>query len=142
MVYVALQQFCEHDATPRALLTQAGCEVRGNTLGRRLRADELREVLRDADAVIAGVEPYDAALFASLPRLRCISRCGIGTDAIDLEAAARSGIAVYTTAEEVVEPVAQLTVAMLLALARHLPLHHADFQHGVWKKRTGVLLSE
>ena len=104
-VYVALQQFCERDERPRRLLVEAGCAVRENTLGRRLRREEMRAELRDADAVLAGVEPYDAELLASLPRLRCISRCGVGTDAIDLAAARRHRIEVFTTPEEVVEPV-------------------------------------
>ena len=105
------------------------------------REDLLRE-LPFVSAVLAGVEPYDAALLSALPTLRCISRCGVGTDAIDLEAARRQGIMVLTTGDEVVEPVAQLTVAMMLALARHLPQHMIDARSGVWKKRTGCLLSE
>ena len=142
VVYVALQQFCEADDRPRQALLDAGCEVRCNTLGRRLRREEMAGLLQEADAVLAGVEPYDAALLAQLPRLRCISRCGTGTDAVDLEAARRRGIAVYTTPDDVVEPVAQLTVAMLLALARNLLLHLAAARDGRWEKRTGVLLSE
>ena len=141
-VYVALQQFCEHDDRPRRFLEGAGFEVRLNMLGRRLRRDELPQLLRDAHAVIAGVEPYDAELLATLPQLQCISRCGVGTDAIDLDAARARGIAVYTTVEDVVEPVAQMTVAMILALARNLPLHVADVRAGQWRKHTGRLLSE
>ncbi len=142
LVAVALQQFCERDDRPMRLLREAGFEVRVNTLGRRLRREEMEEHLRGADAVLAGVEPYDATLLSRLPQLRCISRCGVGTDSIDLEAARRHGVIVRTTAEEVIEPVAQLTVAMILALARHLPLFAADAQAGIWRKRTGVLLSE
>lgn len=142
IVYVALQQFCETDPRPRQLLLEAGYEVRQNTLGRRLRREEMAVMLREADAVLAGLEPYDARLLESLPRLRCISRCGVGTDAIDLGAARRRGIAVFTTPEEVVEPVAQMTIAMMLALARQFPQHLADFRSGLWKKETGSLLSE
>ncbi|MBI3320298.1 MAG: phosphoglycerate dehydrogenase [Candidatus Omnitrophica bacterium] len=141
-VYVALQQFCETDDRPRRMLHEAGFRLRENTLGRRLRREEMPEALQDAVAVLAGVEPYDAELLTRLPVLRCISRCGAGSDAIDLEAARRHGVAVYTTAEEVVEPVAQLTVAMILALARNLALHLADARAGRWKKRAGALLSE
>ena len=142
LIYVTLQQFCEQNDRPRRLLEEAGFDLRVNSYGRRMVREEMAEALQDADAVLAGVEPYDAALLAALPKLRCISRCGVGTDAIDLEAARRHGIAVYTTVEEVVEPVAQMTVAMILALARNLPLHLHDFRDGAWTKRTGVLLSE
>ena len=141
-VMVALQQFCEHDTRPHRLLEEAGFAIRLNQLGQRLRREDMPEALKDADAVLAGVEPYDASVLAALPRLRCISRCGVGTDSIDLEAARHHGIAVYTTTDEVVEPVAQLTVAMILALARNIPLHVADARQGAWIKRTGALLSE
>ena len=140
--YVALQQWCETTDAPRRALEAAGFTVQRNLLGRRLRPDEMPELLRDADAVLAGVEPYDAALLRRLPRLRCISRCGAGTDAIDVEAARQLGIAVFTTPDEVIEPVAQLTVAMMLGLARNLGLHQADFRAGRWQKQTGALLSE
>jgi len=142
VVYVALQQFCEADAAPRQRLLEAGFEVRQNTLGRRLRREEVPTFLAQADAVIAGVEPYDAEVLAALSKLRCISRCGVGTDSIDVDAAQRRGIAVYTTPDEVTEPVAQLTVAMILALARNFPQHLAASRAGRWEKRTGVLLSE
>ncbi len=141
-VYVALQQFCEEDERPRQLLRAAGCEVRGNTLGRRLRPEVMADALRGADAVIAGVEPYPGELLRALPQLRCLSRCGVGTDAIDLKAARDLGVAVFTTIDEVVEPVAQMTVAMILALARNVPWHLADMRAGQWKKRTGFLLGE
>lgn len=142
VVYVALQQFCETDDRPRRALMEAGLEVRENTLGRRLRRQEMADVLQDAEAVLAGAEPYDAALLEVLPRLRCISRCGTGTEAIDVEAARRLGITVYTTPEEVVEPVAQLTLAMILALARHVSWSLHEMREGRWQRRTGRLLSE
>ncbi len=141
-VYVALSQFCRDDDRPRRVLRDAGFEVREHASGARIRREEMAEALCEADAVLAGVEPYDAELMATLPRLRCISRCGIGTDSIDLSAAKRLGVSVLTTVDEIVEPVAQMTIAMILALARHVPEHGRDFQAGVWKKYTGHLLSE
>jgi len=142
VVYVALQQFCEHDPRPLQRLRAAGYEVRLNTLGRRLRREDMLGALQDAEAVIAGVEPYEAQLLHALPRLRCISRCGVGTDSIDMEAVRQRGIAVYTTPDEVVDSVAQMTVALIFALARQLPWHLAQSRAGQWKKRPGVLLSE
>ena len=141
-VYVALSQFCEYNDQPRRILSEAGFEVRENATCRRMNRKEMFDALRDVDAVLAGVEPYDDDLLGSLPRLRCISRCGVGTDTIDLEAARRCNIAVLTTAEEIVEPVAQMTLAMMLALSRNFPLHCTDFRSGLWRKHTGYLLSE
>lgn len=141
-VYVTLSQFCKHDDRPRQMLIDAGYDIRENKTGRRLQRDQLVATLSDVDAVIAGVEPYDQDILESLTDLRCISRCGVGTDAIDLDVANRLGIRVLTTDDEVVEPVAEMTVAMIFALARNLPLHWENFYLHQWSKHTGVLLSE
>lgn len=141
-VYVALQSFCEENDLPLRMLEEAGFEVKLNRQGRRLTPEELLSSLQGAHAVIAGVEPYPAQLLRKLTKLRCISRCGVGVDSIDLEEAKRLKIAVLTTPDEVVEPVAELTLAMILALARNLPLHQDDFHLGLWTKRFGHLLSE
>lgn len=141
-VYVALQQFCEENKGPLKLLKDNGFKVKLNTLGRRLKSAELPLLLAGADAVLAGLEPYDAPVLRALPKLRCISRCGVGTDSIDLRAAKERGVAVRVTREETIEPVAQMTLAMILALARNLPLHYSDFHAGQWVKRTGCLISD
>jgi len=141
-VYVTLQQFCEHSDAPRLALVEAGFEVRANASGRRLRREELLTELQGAEAVLAGVEPFDAGVLAALPGLKLISRCGVGTDAIDLAEAGRRGVAVRVTRDEVVDPVAEMSVAMMLALARNLPRHAADLRAGQWTKRSGHLLSE
>ncbi|MBI3616093.1 MAG: phosphoglycerate dehydrogenase [Candidatus Omnitrophica bacterium] len=142
VVYIALQQFCEQEGHARETLEEAGFQILQNQLGRRLQREEMPEILKEADAVLAGVEPYDAQLIAALPKLKCISRCGVGTESVDLEAARLHRIAVLTTPEEVVEPVAQMTIGMILALARNFPQHLSDARQGLWKKRVGFLLSE
>lgn len=141
-VYVALQQFCESDDAPRKILREAGLRVTENRLGRRLKPEEMAGLLAEAEAVLAGVEPYDAELLEQLPKLRCISRCGAGTDSVDMEAARRRGVAVLTTPDEVAEPAAQLTLGMILALARGFPQSIRNFDAGRWSKQTGFLLSE
>ena len=141
-VYVALSEFCKYDDRPRRVLIEAGFAVRENTLGRRLRREEMFTACREVDAVLAGLEPYDAELLTVLPRLRCISRCGVGTDNVDLARARQRNIAVLTTPDEIIEPVAQMTVAMIFALARNFPLHYQDLHTGLWRKHTGYLLSE
>jgi len=141
-VYIALSQFCEDDDSPRRALVEAGFSIEENRTGRRLRGDELVPAVGAADAIIAGVEPYSAATLSAFSKVRCISRCGVGVDAIDLDAANRMGIAVLNTPDEVVEPVAQLTVGMILALARNFPEYGVSLRQGEWRRRTGFLLSE
>lgn len=141
-VYVTLSQFCEVNEEPRKILHDAGFHVLENKTGRRIKKGEIFEALKDVDAVLAAVEPYDADLLERLPKLRLISRCGAGTDTIDLAAAKKLGIEVMVTRDEIVEPVAQMTVGMILALARNFALHLRDFREGLWEKKTGFLLSE
>ena len=141
-VYVAVSQFCEGDDSPRRALLDAGFSIEENRLGRRLREGELVAGVGRADAVIAGVEPYTAAVLEALPQVKCISRVGVGMDAIDLDAAKRRGIAILNTPDEVAEPVAQLTVAFILALARRLPDYGVSMREGHWKRQAGALLSE
>lgn len=142
VVYVTLSQFCENDDTPRRILEGAGFILKENRTGHRIKREEMLEVLKDADAILAAVEPYDAELLSRLPKLKCISRCGAGADAIDQQAAKRHGIEIIVTPDEVVEPVAQMTVAMILGLARNFTLHQHDFWQGLWRKHTAWLLSE
>jgi D-3-phosphoglycerate dehydrogenase len=141
-VYVAVSQFCDGDDSPRQALQDAGFTIHENRLGRRLREEELLAAVGNADAIIAGIEPYTAAVLERFPQVKCISRVGVGVDSIDLEAAQRLRIAVLNTPDEVADPVAQLTVGFILALARNLPDYGVSLREGSWKRHTGVLLSE
>ena len=123
-------------------LLDAGFDVRRNSKGRRLKPEEMLPEIGNAEAVIAGLETYDSSILQALPALRCISRCGVGTDTIDLDAAAKRSIAIFTTPDEVGEAAAQLAVAMIFALARNFPQHASDLRNGLWRKLEGFLLSE
>src|SRR3989338_6652191 len=141
-VYVTLSEFCQHDNSPRRVLLNNGFLVEENKTGRRIKKEEMFEALKNVDAVLAAVEPYDAELLSKLPRLKCISRCGTGSDAIDKEAAKKFKKEICVTRDEIVEPVAQMTIGMIFGLARNFAVHHKDFMDGLWKKHTAFLLSE
>jgi D-3-phosphoglycerate dehydrogenase len=76
----------------------------------------------------------------ALPALKCISRVGIGMDSVDLKYAAQKGIIVKNTPDGPTRPVAELTLAMTLALLRKIPQAHCDLKNKVWKKQTGNLI--
>jgi phosphoglycerate dehydrogenase-like enzyme len=96
--------------------------------------------LRSAVAVIAGSEPYTERVLAALPELRIISRCRVGCDCIDLEAAARHRVPVTITPSGNCDAVAEHALAMILALARSILRNDRDARQGPWLKKPLVPL--
>src|SRR5438034_7822975 len=81
--------------------------------------DELRDRAAEADGLLSLLtETIDAGLIAACPRLRAIANYAVGADNIDLDAAARRGIAVGNTPDVLTEATADLAFALLLASAR------------------------
>lgn len=72
--------------------------------------------------------------------LRVISRNGTGVDAIDLEACRRRGVAVLRAEGTNSRGVAELTLGLLLALARSLPFGDGCLKAGSWQRRLGTEL--
>jgi glyoxylate reductase len=95
--------------------------------------DALRDAARDADALLTMLtERVDAALLDAAPRLRAIANLAVGTDNIDLEAAAARGIPVGSTPGVLTDATADLAFALLLALARRLPEGEREVREGRW----------
>jgi len=140
VIYVALSTFAEYDDSAVELLRSAKIPFTTNRLGRRLKREEVVEFGAGFAGIVAGVEPYDAGVLEALPGLRCISRCGVGVDNIDLVAARRTAVAVRNTPAAVIQPTAELALAMILGLARNLAFHTDSIRGGGWSKRVGVLL--
>jgi D-3-phosphoglycerate dehydrogenase len=140
-IYVTLSTFAEYDASPLNRLRESGTPFSLNTTGKRVTPAQLLDEGRSATVLIAGVEPYDAATLERLPALRCISRCGVGTDAIDLEAARARGITVVNTPDVPTQAVAELALAMMLALSRQLARQSDLVRRREWKRLEAHLLS-
>lgn len=140
-ILVALSTFAEFGNEPLRLLDQSGLDYSSNHLGRRLVREEIIKMGKDCDGIIAGVEPYDDYVLDSLPKLRCISRCGVGIDNISLEKAKEKGVVIRNTPDVVILPVVELTVAMIFDLLRRLSYHTTLLKSRVWKKQAGNLLA-
>jgi D-3-phosphoglycerate dehydrogenase len=97
----------------------------------------LPAALADADALVvrSAVQVGDE-LMAHAPRLRVIGRAGVGVDNIDAEAATRRGIVVMNTPGANAVAVAELTVGLMLALARKMPAANATMHAGKWEKKS------
>jgi phosphoglycerate dehydrogenase-like enzyme len=96
--------------------------------------------LKDADASLAGSEPYTAAVLAAHPRLKVIARVGVGYDAVDVDAATRQGIAVCIAPGTNQGSVAEQTFALMLGLTRSLISQHLGVKNGGWPRGTTLPL--
>jgi D-3-phosphoglycerate dehydrogenase / 2-oxoglutarate reductase len=141
VVLLSVSSFGVADPAPRDRLEAEGLQVRDNPHGRRLKQDEIIELIGDVDALIAGTEPLNADVLAAARKLRVISRVGVGLDNVDLNAARAEGIVVRNTPEAVTNPVAELTLSGIINLLRHVSLMDRELRDGDWNRRMGRMLT-
>ncbi|HUY94771.1 MAG TPA: phosphoglycerate dehydrogenase [Terracidiphilus sp.] len=97
----------------------------------------LEAALADADAlVVRSAVQVDDALMEKAPKLRVIGRAGVGVDNIDADAATRRGIVVMNTPGANAVAVAELTLGLMIALARKLPAADSSMHAGRWEKKS------
>jgi D-3-phosphoglycerate dehydrogenase len=118
-----------------------GLEVEMPEVVQQLTEDELIPLLRDADGIIAGDDPLTARVIEQSPRLRIISKWGVGTDAIDKQAAASRDIAVSNTPDVFGDAVADVAMGFVLCLVRQLHRIDASVRDGGWLKVPGRTMS-
>jgi len=135
------------------ILITDGLDERGQTILRKvanlddqtgISPDELVKVIPNFDALIVrGMTRVTATVLEAGTRLKVIGRAGVGVDNIDLEAAKKRNIAVVNTPTSTTGAVAELTLGLLLALAREIPRADAAMKQGQWLKKEleGVELS-
>lgn len=118
------------------MLEQAGIEVIRNTSGNIFTKEQMIENIADCDGVIVGVDPMDADVIAAAPKLKAIAKYGVGVDNIDLDAAKARGIKVSVTVGANSEAVADYAFALLMAMARKVPMIDSECRKHNWKKIT------
>ncbi len=98
---------------------------------------ELHPAMASADALIVrSTTKVTAALVAAAPRLRAIARAGAGVDNIDLDAADARGIVVMNAPGAASTSVAELTLGLMVSLARHVPAADRSMKDARWEKKT------
>src|SRR5580693_5850603 len=102
-------------------------QLEGNLVGQLESADAL---------IVRSAVQANAALLSHAKKLRVIGRAGVGVDNIDLDAATRQGIAVMNTPGANAVAVAEQTLGMMLAMARHLCRADALMHAGRWEKKS------
>jgi len=111
-----------------------------NPTGKPLGEDDLIPLLAGCDGCIAGVDYFTARVMENAPGLKVISRYGTGVDRVDLVAAAANNITVCNTPGANSQAVADLTFALLLSLARRIPVLDRQTRRGEWPRSRGTEL--
>ena len=75
-----------------------------------------------------------AGILAAAQHLKIVGRAGVGVDNIDIDAATRLGIMVVNSPTGNIIAAAEHTIAMLMALARHVPSANSSMKAGKWEK--------
>jgi lactate dehydrogenase-like 2-hydroxyacid dehydrogenase len=117
-------------------------EVRVSPEDRALTRAELRDGVRDADALLCLLtDRVDGEVMDESPRLKVVSNVAVGYDNIDVEAATVRGIFVTNTPRVLTETVADLTWALILGTARRVVEADRFLRAGRWQSWSPTLLA-
>ncbi len=123
----------------QSLEAQVG-EVVYNPTGKPLSAAALIELIADVDGYIAGLDEITQDVIGAAAKLKVIARYGVGVDNVDLQAAKSRGVVVTNTPGANSASVAELTVGLILALARNLVPAAIAAGQGGWPRMSGLTL--
>lgn len=124
-------------AEGKKLFEDSGWNVIENPFGRPMTFDELKTRVGEVDAVVVGVDTWNEDVFKLAPRLKVMSRFGVGVDNIDVETARRFGIKVTNAGGINANAVAELTIGLLLSAMRAIPALHQSTRVGRWDRFVG-----
>lgn len=115
----------------------AGIELVEQQVGAQTAKSDYIDLLRDADGAMIGVLPLtDAEVLEACPRLKIVSRAGVGVDSIDLPVATRLGVLACNTPGVNTTEVADHAMAMLLASTRLIREFDSAVKAGRWSSAT------
>ncbi|NUM75153.1 phosphoglycerate dehydrogenase [candidate division KSB1 bacterium] len=139
-IAVTSRSFSQHPVL-RAELLQRYSNVRFNDEGLSLHGKELINFAQGRRKLITALERIDESILTALPELEVISKYGVGTDMLDKQAMARRGIRLGWTGGVNKRSVAELAIAFMISLLRHVPLTNQEIRDGIWKNRQGKQLT-
>lgn len=115
------------------ILKRAGLEVDVRT---GMKPEELKACIKDYDGlIIRSGTKVTAEMIEAATRLKVIGRAGSGLDNVDKAAATKKGIVVMNTPGGNTITTAEHTIALLFAVARHIPQANQSMKEGRWEKK-------
>ena len=139
-ILISPSSFGECGDAPLISLKENNFNLIENPHKRKLTELEVIDLAKDCIGIIAGLEPLNENVIQNLPKLKCISRVGVGMDNVDVEFAKKRGIKVLNTPNGPTRAVAELTLGMIFSILRRIPQADSNMKNTIWKKETGNLL--
>ena len=127
---------CDPISPKGIALLQQRPEFEVVVLSNRLSEEELLPVVADATALVVRSETkVTAKVIEAAKQLKVVGRAGVGVDNVNIEAATQHGVVVMNTPGGNTVTTAELSFAMLLSLARKVPMAHATMVAGKWDRK-------
>ncbi|MEE0328101.1 MAG: hydroxyacid dehydrogenase, partial [Phascolarctobacterium succinatutens] len=102
-----------------------------------MKPEELIKVINNYDGLVTrSMTKVTKEVIEASTRLKVIGRAGVGVDNIDIPAATAKGIVVLNTPEGNTMAATEHTVAMMMAMTRHIPQAHQSIQEGKWDRKS------
>lgn len=134
-VVITSEFFGKFSSAGKEILEKAGHRVIDNPYGHTfLTQEKLPTVVKDADALICDLESISREVIDAAPKLKIISRRGVGVDSVDVAYATSKNIEVARTLGVVEAPVAELVLSYILAFSRRVGEMSAAMHAGRWEK--------
>lgn len=139
-VAVTSRSFSRHPILRKELLKRYE-NVTFNDEGLSLKHQALFEFLRGHDKAIVALEKIDEELLSRLPELKVVSKYGVGLDGIDQNAIRKYNKHLSWFGGVNRRSVAELTLAFMIMMLRHVPKASQEVCHGIWQQHVGSMLS-
>ena len=133
--------FSKNKVLVRELKSNGFKKVLINSKGVRFTKEELIAFLSECDIAIIGLDKIDKSVLSMLPKLKLISKYGVGLDNINFKDCKSFNVKVLFSKGVNKRSVSEMTLGFMLSLSRNLYKSSNLIKDGIWKKDGGVQLS-
>ena len=138
-VAVASRSFSTNQGLVSALKAKY-TKVIFNETGATLQGQDLVDFLSSADKAIIGIEQISEEVLEQLPKLKVISKYGVGINNLDIDSLRSKGVNLGFTPGVNKQSVAELALTLTLLSLRKIHRNHAEIAEGIWSQEKGAEL--
>ena len=138
-VVVTSRSFSKNEGLANALKAKYS-KVIFNDSGATLQGQELINFLSSADKAIIGIEEISAEVLQQLPKLKVISKYGVGINNLDIDSMTSKGVKLGFTPGVNKQSVAELALTLTMISLRKIHNNHTEIAKGIWSQEKGAEL--